>query len=117
MPYIRMAEHRRKRPRDPAQLAKLIVDIATREVEDGDPTPEERGKGSAASATGRKGDPARAASRSPERRAELARKGAPTWLPDPTVLFTVAGLAGIAVSITAMSPHSDGAGRASSPSR
>ena len=24
----------------------------------------------------------------------------PPWLPDPTVLFTVAGLAGIAVSIT-----------------
>ncbi len=29
-----------------------------------------------------------------------ARQGAPGWLPDPTVLFTVAGLAGIAVSIT-----------------
>jgi hypothetical protein len=30
---------RRKRPRDPAQLAKLIVDIATGEVEDRDPKP------------------------------------------------------------------------------
>jgi hypothetical protein len=33
-----------KRPRDPAQLAKLIVDIATGEFEDREPTPEERGK-------------------------------------------------------------------------
>jgi hypothetical protein len=32
-----------KRPRDPAQLAKLIVDIATGEVEDREPTREERG--------------------------------------------------------------------------
>jgi len=29
-----MTERRLKRPRDPAQLAKLIVDIATGEVED-----------------------------------------------------------------------------------
>ncbi len=29
-----------------------------------------------------------------------ATQGAPSWLPDPTMLFTVAGLAGIAVSIT-----------------
>ena len=36
--------HPRKRPRDPAQLAKLIVDIATGEVEDREPTPEEQGK-------------------------------------------------------------------------
>jgi hypothetical protein len=34
----------RKRPRDPNQLAKLIVDIASGEVEDRDPTPEEQGK-------------------------------------------------------------------------
>jgi hypothetical protein len=33
-----------KRPRDPAQLAKLIVDIATGEVEDREPTPEEQGR-------------------------------------------------------------------------
>jgi hypothetical protein len=37
-----------KRPRDPAQLAKLIVDIATGEVEDREPTPEEQGKDPAA---------------------------------------------------------------------
>jgi hypothetical protein len=34
-------EPRRKRPRDAAQLAKLVVDIATGEVEDREPTLEE----------------------------------------------------------------------------
>src|SRR5258706_13303927 len=33
-----------KRPRGPAQLAKLMIDIASGEVEDRDPTPEEQGK-------------------------------------------------------------------------
>jgi MFS family permease len=32
--------------------------------------------------------------------AAVASKGAPGWLPDPTLLFTLAGLAGIAVSVT-----------------
>jgi MFS family permease len=32
--------------------------------------------------------------------AAMARNGAPGWLPDPTVLFTAAGLAGILVSVT-----------------
>jgi len=50
-----------KRPRDPAQLAKLIVDIATGEVEDREPTAEEQGKDPAAVAMGRKGGPAMAA--------------------------------------------------------
>jgi hypothetical protein len=65
-----------KRPRDPAQLAKLIVDIATGEVEDREPTPEEQGKDPAAAALGRKGGAARAKSVTPERRAEIARKAA-----------------------------------------
>ena len=38
-----MTEYR-KRPRDPAQLAKFIVDVATGEVEDRAPAPEEQGK-------------------------------------------------------------------------
>jgi hypothetical protein len=38
-----MTEHR-KRPRDPAQLAKFIVDVATGEVEDRAPAPGEQGK-------------------------------------------------------------------------
>jgi MFS family permease len=32
--------------------------------------------------------------------ATIAREGAPTWLPAPTVLFTAAGLAGIVVSVS-----------------
>jgi hypothetical protein len=32
-----MPENRRKRPRDPAQLAKLMIDIASGEVEDREP--------------------------------------------------------------------------------
>src|SRR5260221_121093 len=32
--------------------------------------------------------------------AAIARNGAPSWLPGPTVLFTAVGLAGIAVSVT-----------------
>jgi MFS family permease len=32
--------------------------------------------------------------------AVIASKGAPSWLPGPTMLFTLAGLAGVAVSIT-----------------
>jgi hypothetical protein len=34
----------RKRPRDTNQLAKLMVDILTGQVEDRQPTPEEQGK-------------------------------------------------------------------------
>ncbi|MGA7384979.1 MAG: RNA-binding protein [Methylocella sp.] len=33
-----------KRPRDPNQLAKLIIDIATGQVEDREPPAEEQGK-------------------------------------------------------------------------
>ena len=32
--------------------------------------------------------------------AVCASQGAPSWLPDPTALFTIAGLAGISVSVT-----------------
>jgi hypothetical protein len=62
-----------KRPRDPAQLAKLIVDIATGEVEDREPTPEERGKDASAVALGRKGGQARASSLTKQQRSEIAR--------------------------------------------
>jgi hypothetical protein len=67
---------RRKRPRDPAQLAKLIVDIATGEVEDrieDDRTPAavERGRRG-----GVKGGVSRAAALLPERRREIARAAA-----------------------------------------
>jgi hypothetical protein len=39
-----MTDQRRKRPGDPAQLAKFVIDIATGEVEDRPSTPEENGK-------------------------------------------------------------------------
>jgi hypothetical protein len=65
-----------KRPRDFSQAAKLVVDIASGQVEDREPTPEERGVDPAASAMGRKGGPARAASMTPERRREIATKAA-----------------------------------------
>ncbi len=67
---------RLKRPRDFSQAAKLVVDIASGQVEDREATPEERGVDPAASAMGRKGGPARAASLTPERRAEIAKKAA-----------------------------------------
>ena len=74
-----MPERSRKRPRDPNQLAKLIVDIATGEVED---TPPDDGKDPAAVALGRKGGlkggKARAAKMTAEERSESARRAATT---------------------------------------
>lgn len=73
----RMPDRSRKRPKDSNQLAKLIVDIATGEVED---TPVDDGKDPAAVALGRKGGlkggKARAESMTPEERKEAARKAA-----------------------------------------
>jgi hypothetical protein len=68
--------HMKKRPRDPAQLAKLIVDIAVGEVEDRSPTPEEQGKDPAAAALGRKGGAARAKSMTAAQRKEIAKRAA-----------------------------------------
>ncbi len=66
-----------KRPRDPAQLAKLIVDIATGEVEDADPN---EGKNPAAVALGRrgglKGGKVTATRLSAQERSAIARKAA-----------------------------------------
>jgi hypothetical protein len=71
-----MPDRSRKRPRDPSQLGKLIVDIATGDVED---APDD-GKNPAAVELGRKGGlkggKARAASMTPEERSEAARKAA-----------------------------------------
>jgi hypothetical protein len=71
-----MPEKRLKRPRDPAQLAKLMIDIASGEVEDRAPTPEERGKDPAAVAMGHKGGKARAAKLSGSKRKEIAKRAA-----------------------------------------
>jgi hypothetical protein len=65
-----------KRPRDPNQLAKRIIDIATGETPDRDPTPEEEGKDPAAVALGKKGGKARADSLTAKRRKEIAKKAA-----------------------------------------
>lgn len=74
-----MPDRSRKRPRDPNQLAKAIVDIATGQVEDIDDT-SESGKNPAAVALGRlgglKGGKARAETLSKKRRAEIARRAA-----------------------------------------
>jgi hypothetical protein len=71
-----MAEKHLKRPRDLNQWAKRMVDIATGEVEDRAPTPEEEGKNPAAVALGRKGGikggKARWANLSAEQRSEAA---------------------------------------------
>ena len=65
-----------KRPRDPSQLAKSIIDIATGQKPDRDPTPEEQGKDPAAVAMGKKGGAARAAGMTAEKRSEIAKKAA-----------------------------------------
>ena len=46
-----MAQDRRKRARDFSQAAKLVIDIATGEKPNRDPTPEEEGKDPAAGAS------------------------------------------------------------------
>lgn len=70
--------HSPKRPRDPNQLAHTIVQIATGEVSS--PEPPTIGKDPLAAELGRrgglKGGKARAATMSPERRAEIARAAA-----------------------------------------
>ena len=43
-----MTERPRKRPRDFSPSAKLVIDIATGQVEERPPTPEEEGKDAAA---------------------------------------------------------------------
>ncbi len=72
-----MPDRSRNRPHDSNQLGKLIVDIATGDVED---TLTDDGKDPAAVALGRKGGlkggKARAASMTPEERRESAQRAA-----------------------------------------
>jgi hypothetical protein len=72
-----MPDRSRKRPTDPNQLARQIVDEATGEAPPFDP---DAGKDPAAVALGRrgglKGGKARAAKMTPEQRREAARKAA-----------------------------------------
>jgi hypothetical protein len=83
-----MADKHPKRPRDFSQAAKLVVDIASGQVEDREPTPDEEGKDPAAVARnflrkrhkargrlgGAKGGKARAEKLSPEERRPSAQK-------------------------------------------
>ena len=77
----------RKRPRDPNQLGKFIVDVATGEISDRPPTPEEEGKDPAAVALGHKGGSARAEKMTHTQRRRQAKKAASArWkknVPDP----------------------------------
>lgn len=73
-----MTDKHPKRPRDPNQLAKSIIDIATGEKPDRDPTPEEQGKDPAAVALGKKGGKARAERLSAAKRSAIAKKAAAT---------------------------------------
>jgi hypothetical protein len=58
-----------KRPRDPAQLPKLMIDIASGEVSEDRPAAKE----TRASKAGTKGGPARAKALTQEQRSEIAR--------------------------------------------
>ena len=73
-----MSNDRPTRPRDPNELAKLIVDIASGDREDRILTPD--GRDAVAVLLGRrgglKGGKARAATLTPERRREIALKAA-----------------------------------------
>jgi hypothetical protein len=72
-----MPDRSRKRPRDPNQLGKLIVDIATGESDDTEP---DDGKNPAAVELGRKGGlkggKARAANMTAEQRSAAAKRAA-----------------------------------------
>jgi hypothetical protein len=75
-----MAERRKKRPRDPIALAKLIGDIATGQAEDVEDLKAESGKNPAAVELGRlgglKGGKARAEKLSPAERLKIAKDAA-----------------------------------------
>lgn len=75
-----MQDRSSKRPRDPSQLAKFIVEIASGEKDDSLLTPD--GKNAAAVALGRrgglKGGLARAEKLTAERRSEIAQVAAAT---------------------------------------
>jgi hypothetical protein len=65
---------RKKRPRDPVALAKLIGDIATGQTPDS--TEDRRNPAAVARGTlgGKKGGPARSAALSPEQRRAIAKR-------------------------------------------
>jgi hypothetical protein len=70
-----MAPRRPKRPHDPNQLGKLIVDLSIGEARD-EPLPEESEAVAFARQGGLKGGQARADALTPQRRREIARDAA-----------------------------------------
>lgn len=75
MPHDTLMPKHPKRPRDPAQLAKLVVDIATGDAQDA--VKSDRGPMSALGrAGGLRGGRARAEKLSSEQRADIARQAA-----------------------------------------
>jgi hypothetical protein len=71
-----MTTKRLKRPRDPIQFGKLIVDIATGQVRDEEHTDKDPTASECARQGGLKGGRARAEKLSPERRSEIAKHAA-----------------------------------------
>ena len=71
-----MAETRKKRPRDPIQLAKLIGDIATGQTEDRERDDRNPAAVALGKLGGAKGGNARAEKLSKQRRAAIAKKAA-----------------------------------------
>jgi hypothetical protein len=71
-----MAAKRKKRPRDPVSLAKLIGDIATGQVEDSEPDERNPAAVELGRKGGLKGGRVRADRLTPEQRKEIARKAA-----------------------------------------
>lgn len=67
---------RPKRPRDPNQLGKLIVDLSVGDADDSKNMPDDSGKDPAAVALGKKGGKARASTLSKKRKVEIAKKAA-----------------------------------------
>lgn len=75
-----MTLKRTPRPRDPIQLGKLMVDIATGQV----PDVVDDGKDAGAAAMGRKGAAARIAATTPVQRIQVAKKAAAKrWNKEP----------------------------------
>jgi hypothetical protein len=70
-----MAIQASKRPRDPAQLGKLIVDIATGAIDD-DVSALKKGLPMRGSAGGKKGGKARAKRLTPQQRQDIAKTAA-----------------------------------------
>jgi hypothetical protein len=71
-----MAEKRKKRPRDPLALAKMIGDIATGQASDTEPDKRNPAAVEMGRLGGQKGGRARADRLTPEQRREIAQKAA-----------------------------------------